>query len=199
MMKRTASRVRGLALAGEDRGARQPEWDAIRKQGSAVDRGQPVADGFFHPRDTRRALPMALLRAREAVMARFRPMLKRHGITEQQWRIVRVLAEAEEIEVTHLAARTSILGPSLSRILPALEHQKLITRRQDDRDGRVFWLGLTPAGRALIARVQPDSVAIYADIEARLGHETIEALLDRLAELVAALETPGAETAEDGA
>ena len=36
-------------------------------------------------RDTRHALPMAL-RAREAVMTRFRPMLAAHDINEQQWR-----------------------------------------------------------------------------------------------------------------
>ena len=34
----------------------------------------------------RRNLPLLLLRSREAVMARFRGILNRHGVTEQQWR-----------------------------------------------------------------------------------------------------------------
>ena len=37
------------------------------------------------------SLPMELLKAREAAMARFRPMLRGHGLTEQQWRCLRVL------------------------------------------------------------------------------------------------------------
>ncbi len=39
------------------------------------------------------SLTIALLQAREAAMAHFRPIVKRHNLTEQQWRIVRILAE----------------------------------------------------------------------------------------------------------
>ncbi|MGH7006661.1 MAG: hypothetical protein ACREIP_22160, partial [Alphaproteobacteria bacterium] len=42
--------------------------------------------GDFPMRAFSRSLPMQLLRAREAVMQRFRPMLHQHGVTEQQWR-----------------------------------------------------------------------------------------------------------------
>ncbi len=61
------------------------------------------------------ALPMALLRAREAVMARFRPLLDAHGINEQQWRVIRVLAEHPSLDATDLAQRANILAPSLTR------------------------------------------------------------------------------------
>ena len=36
---------------------------------------------------TRRTLPIALLRAREHLMERFRPMLLSYSVTEQQWRV----------------------------------------------------------------------------------------------------------------
>ena len=42
-------------------------------------------------REFSRSLPMSLLRAREAVMRQFRPSLRSHGLTEQQWRILRAL------------------------------------------------------------------------------------------------------------
>ncbi|MDU2926702.1 MAG: homoprotocatechuate degradation operon regulator HpaR, partial [Bradyrhizobium sp.] len=51
-------------------------------------------------RDFSQSLPMALLRAREAVMRQFRPILRQHGLTEQQWRILRALAAVDAIEVT---------------------------------------------------------------------------------------------------
>src|SRR5665647_1001577 len=54
-------------------------------------------------RDFSRSLPMALLRARESVMRHFRPSLRAHGLTEQQWRILRALSSHGEIEVTELA------------------------------------------------------------------------------------------------
>ncbi|MEW5259964.1 homoprotocatechuate degradation operon regulator HpaR, partial [Escherichia coli] len=38
------------------------------------------------------SLTIALLQAREAAMSYFRPIVKRHNLTEQQWRIVRILA-----------------------------------------------------------------------------------------------------------
>src|SRR5438552_16034721 len=80
-------------------------------------------------RDFSRSLPMSLLRAREAVMRQFRPSLRGHGLTEQQWRILRALAAIDAIEVTELARTAFLLGPSLSRILRDLEARHLIERK----------------------------------------------------------------------
>ena len=41
-----------------------------------------------------RNLPLLLLQARERVIAQFRPILKAHGLTEQQWRVLRALVDA---------------------------------------------------------------------------------------------------------
>jgi len=57
---------------------------------------------------TRRSLPIALLRAREAVMARFRPMLAEHDVTEQQWRAIRILGEAGPLDRAELSERCCI-------------------------------------------------------------------------------------------
>jgi homoprotocatechuate degradation regulator HpaR len=135
---------------------------------------------FFEPRDTRSSLPIALLRAREAVMARFRPMLAGHGLTEQQWRVLRALAEYEELEVSQLADKAVILGPSLSRILRNFETLGLVAKRRDGADRRRYWLQLSDEGRAVIARVQPDSVAIYREIETLMGEGDLRALIDDL-------------------
>src|SRR3954469_8219296 len=87
-------------------------------------------------RDFSQSLPMALLRAREAVMRQFRPSLRKHGLTEQQWRILRALAAVETIEVTELARVAFLLGPSLSRNLRDLEARGLIVRKLVARDQR---------------------------------------------------------------
>lgn len=139
------------------------------------------------PRDTRRSLPIALLRAREAVMVHFRPMLARRDITEQQWRVIRVLAQAGKLDATELAERAFILAPSLTRILKSIEERGLVARSKDAEDGRRVILDITQAGRDLINDVTPDSRAIYARIERAYGKERIDALLDMLDELANAV------------
>ena len=95
----------------------------------------PIADSLL-PRDTSRSFPIALLRARESIMSRFRPMLAKHGFTEQQWRVLRMVGEVDSIEASELAERTCILAPSLTRILQNLEARGLLRRATSKADAR---------------------------------------------------------------
>jgi homoprotocatechuate degradation regulator HpaR len=131
---------------------------------------------------------MALLRAREAVMDRFRPMLRAHGVTEQQWRVLRALTETGEVEVTALAAKSCILMPSLSRILRNLEVRGLIERRVPAHDQRRSSITLSATGRQLIDTVAPHSEAHYADITAAVGSRKLDELYELLDDLTGALE-----------
>ena len=97
-------------------------------------------------REFSRSLPMSLLRAREAVMRQFRPSLRNHGLTEQQWRILRALTAVEAIEVTELARVAFLLGPSLSRILRDLEARHLIERRAAKADLRRGMVSISAKG-----------------------------------------------------
>ena len=103
-------------------------------------------------REFSRSLPMALLRAREAVMERFRPLLHRHGVTEQQWRVLRALSVAPETSASALGAATCIGLPSLLRILRTLEGRGLIGRRVKSTDLRTTLVSLSPAGRRFLGR-----------------------------------------------
>jgi len=120
-------------------------------------------------REFSRSLPMSLLRAREAVMRQFRPSLRRHDLTEQQWRILRALTTVETIEVTELARVAFLLGPSLSRILRDLERRHLIERKAAKADLRRGVVSISPKGLKLIEAVAPASEAIYAEITKRYG------------------------------
>lgn len=132
------------------------------------------------PRQTRRSLPIALLQAREAIMAKFRPMLARHDINEQQWRVLRILGEYGELDASQLAERALVLGPSLTRMIKTLLKTKLIAKRSDKTDGRRSLISITPKAIALIQEITPESAAIYSDIEKKFGIEQVEQLLDLL-------------------
>lgn len=138
-----------------------------------------------------RSLPLQLLKAREAAMARFRPMLRRHGLTEQQWRVIRVLAAQGRIDATELARRSFLLAPSLTRILRHLERGRVIARSTDREDQRRALFALTRKGHALFAAVAPDSERIYAAIERTFGRENLARLNDLLGRLAASLDEFG--------
>ncbi len=135
------------------------------------------------PHNTRRSVPIALLRAREAVMSHFRPMLAQHDITEQQWRVIRILAETDIVDASEMAEQAFILAPSLTRIIRSLEERGIITKTKDENDGRRVLLQITPVGLAIIKEVAPESRLIYQMIEERFGHERIDQLLDMLEDL----------------
>lgn len=121
-------------------------------------------------------------------MERFRPLLSAHDVSEQQWRVMRVLQKAGELDASRLAERACVLPPSLTRMLKSLEARGFIDLRRDPRDGRRMQVSLSGAGDRFIADVMPHSVAIYREIEDRVGAEEIADLLDRIEHLVEALK-----------
>jgi homoprotocatechuate degradation regulator HpaR len=146
-------------------------------------------------REFSRSLPMSLLRAREAVMRQFRPSLRRHGLTEQQWRILRALTSVEAIEVTELARVAFLLGPSLSRILRDLDARGLIERRTAKADLRRGVVSISAKGMKLIEAVAPNSEAIYAAIARRFGIRKLTELQEMLGALEQSLS--GLDAAEE--
>ncbi len=140
-------------------------------------------------RDFRHSLPMELLKAREAAMARFRPLLRDHGLTEQQWRVLRALSEETDIDASKLAEKSFLLAPSLTRILQHLESESLISRERSTNDNRRAVVALTAKGRRLFKKMAPQSEALYAVIEKEIGKEKIEQLYDLLADFYQTLES----------
>ena len=156
--------------------------------------GEAATGASLPMRDFGQSLPMALLKAREAVMSRFRPMLREHDVTEQQWRVLRALADEEEMEVTELARRSFILSPSLSRILQNLETRGLVRRRAVREDQRRALISITAKGTRLFKRVAPHAEAHYADITATLGNRKLESLYQLLGDLEASLNSGDNDT-----
>ena len=127
-----------------------------------------------------RSLAITLLRSREAVMDRFRPMLASAKITEQQWRVLRGLSEHGEVEAGKLAYIACILPQSLSRITRSFEKKHLIFMKNDPSDARKILLSLTDKGKILMSRATIDSKEIYSQLIEDFGRENLEQLLEKL-------------------
>ncbi|MEP6883284.1 MAG: homoprotocatechuate degradation operon regulator HpaR [Gammaproteobacteria bacterium] len=135
-----------------------------------------------------RNLPLLLLQAREHVIARFRPILNAHGITEQQWRIVRALLDTGPLEPREIGLLCRISSPSLAGVLSRMEEIGLIKRKRLDHDQRRLHVSLTPRSRALSARMAPQIEATYRDIEALIGAQFSTRFYEALDELIGALQ-----------
>jgi homoprotocatechuate degradation regulator HpaR len=134
-------------------------------------------------RDFSRSLPMLLLQSHQAVMAEFRPILREHGITETQWRVLRALTTADSLRVSQIGALTLISGPSLTRILKGLEARGLIARKAEAGDQRASLISIRPAGSQLIRTVAPHSERRYHAICERIGQRDIDELYRILGDL----------------
>ena len=121
---------------------------------------------------SRRNLPLLLLHAREAALAHFRPILKRFGLTDQQWRVLRMLSEARDgLEPGQIAEACKIQKPSLTGILSRMAEMKLIDRDRSQLDQRrqrisltassvSFFLAGSPARHTPVAYTEPPSLTI---------------------------------------
>lgn len=132
---------------------------------------------------TDRSLPIALLRARERVMGPIRALLVGVDLTEQQWRVLRVVQESGAIDPTQISEKACLLLPSLTRILQKLEDKKMISRAQDQTDRRKQVITITDDGAAVIADNLEASLALVAATRAKMGDDRYDALLDLLNEL----------------
>jgi len=136
---------------------------------------------------------MRLYRALNAVMPRFRALFTAHGLTEPQWRVLRVLWEREEVLFRELAALTLLPAPSLVGVVDRLQNAGLVVRRRPSSDRRQALVRATARGRALEDAVMPAVERIYVELRESLDADIYAGLvagLDALAASAAATETP---------
>jgi homoprotocatechuate degradation regulator HpaR len=136
----------------------------------------------------RRNLPLMMLQAREHVIAHFRPLLNAHGVTEQQWRIVRLLLETGPLEPRQIGELCNLSSPSLAGVLARMEQLGLVARKRLPNDQRRVIVSLTGRSRALAARLAPRIEAVYAHIEDLLGAEFADRFYRTLDEVIAKLK-----------
>jgi homoprotocatechuate degradation regulator HpaR len=119
-----------------------------------------------------RSLPMMLYRTLDAVMPRFRKIFNDFGLTEQQWRVLRVLWETDDVTIKDLADLTLIAAPSLVGIVDRLERDGLVTRQRSTTDRRKVNVLVTTAGAELEDRIMPRVASAYVELKQSVDAET---------------------------
>lgn len=131
----------------------------------------------------RPSLTLTLLQAREAAMRFFRPSLNQHGLTEQQWRVIRILRQQGEMEIYRLAEQACILKPSMTGVLVRMEAAGLVSRRKAEQDQRRVLVNLAARGEEIFASMSQSMESNYRRIQEQFGEQKLQALLGLLEEL----------------
>jgi homoprotocatechuate degradation regulator HpaR len=131
-------------------------------------------------------LPQRMLKARDGLMAHFRPILNHFGLTEQQWRILRALDEVGQLEPREICDTCHISSPSMAGILTRMENAGLIGRNGIEGDQRRVIVQLTTKGTKLLGKIGPLIDLQYSYLEQACGKQIfveLFAVLDKFIEL----------------
>lgn len=131
----------------------------------------------------RPSITLALLEARESFMTYFRPSLQEVGLTEQQWRVIRILGQDGELESTLLAEKSCILKPSLTGIIRRLCDMNLLERQRSDIDQRFVLIRLTEAGKEIFEVMSAKTETCYQEISKKIDDEKLDQLFELIKEI----------------
>ncbi|MCA2011563.1 MarR family transcriptional regulator [Pararhodobacter sp. CCB-MM2] len=137
-----------------------------------------------------RSLAVACTRGREAVVSRFRKMLQREDLSEQQWRVLRILHDFGRLNSVQIADQSCIHKTSISRIVKTLEQRDIVERSPHETDSRISYVALTVFGQTMMDRLIVESTTIHEKIADDFGHDNYLRLLELLKKL-AKLNEPG--------
>jgi MarR family transcriptional regulator for hemolysin len=138
--------------------------------------------------DLREAFALELGRVSRRWRTRLDERLKVTGLTQARWStLLHLYRGGPCMTQRELAERAGIEGPTLVRLLDALEAQGLIERRPVEGDRRAKHIRLTDAAQPLLAQINGIAAdlrrEIFADLRAgdlRTGLAVLQSIGDRL-------------------
>jgi len=131
-----------------------------------------------------KSLPMMLHRTLDTVIPLYRKVFKEHGITEQQWRILRVLWEINECTSAELAKKTLLPSPSMVGIIDRMSAKNLVSRNRSEQDRRIVHASLTDKGRTLQDKLMPQVDAIYEQMMSRCDDEAWQVMINTMQTII---------------
>jgi homoprotocatechuate degradation regulator HpaR len=123
-------------------------------------------------------------------MSRFRPVLNQNGVTEQQWRILRVLLDEDGLEPRQLCERCLISSPSIAGVLTRMEEAGWIQRERMEHDQRRVKVTVTAATKKLGKSMAPMIEREYLELENKVGVKQLQQVYDALDTLLQHLDRP---------
>jgi DNA-binding MarR family transcriptional regulator len=128
-----------------------------------------------------------IVRTHSAMMRAF---ARETGRPSAQFALMSVMARvARGLGVIEIAAALDVNAAAVTRLVNAMEKERLIRRRADPRDGRRHYVSLTEKGLSQFALVHQRTHRLERLLEAELGAEAMRAAATVLAGLRVFIET----------
>lgn len=134
-------------------------------------------------------LPLLFIQAKEILAAPFRPLLKHFGLTEQQWRTLRVLHDEGSLEPRQLCDLCQFHSSSMAGMLARMEEMGLVHKERMETDQRRVMVHLTDKSRQIVRDALPLVHQQYEILAETLGKERLLQTQDFLKSLIALKDT----------
>lgn len=128
---------------------------------------------------------MALLRTADVLRRRFEALFEPHGITSQQYNVLRILrgARPDALPTMEVAERMIERTPGITRLVDRLEEKGLVRRERSEEDRRRVLCSITPEGLELLEGLEEPVDRMDREVVEMLDEEEAEQLvayLDRI-------------------
>jgi MarR family transcriptional regulator for hemolysin len=121
-----------------------------------------------------------------------------NGMTRAQWGILLRLARNPGLSQKEVADLLEVEPISVARLVDRLEAGRLVERRADDQDRRIWRLHLLPAATAMLADINSQREVLADYIAEGISPHTREIMIDGLLRMKANLLPPNTSQAEPG-
>lgn len=135
--------------------------------------------------DQDQELFVIIQRAADRLMQEPQALLKDHGLSAQQYNVLRILRGANEsLNCTEIASRMINRDPDITRLLDRMETRGWIERSRDGVDRRVVLASITPTGLDLLASIDEPMVECHRRQFAGLDPEAKKIVAETLKLLI---------------
>ena len=125
---------------------------------------------------------VALMRTSDVLHRRLADVIEPHGITHQQYNVLRILrgSAPEPLPTLEIASRMIEQAPGITRLLDRLEAKSLVRRERCKEDRRQVHCWITAAGLELLGRLDAPILQATREGFKPLSRETTRVLVDLL-------------------
>jgi len=131
-------------------------------------------------------LAALLAQASQLISSEFHEVVRHHGLSVSEWRVLASLEGSDGISIGRLAQLALLKQPTMTRMLDRMEARGQVARFGHDGDRRVTLVRITPVGQRTVSRL----IALAREHEQRVMEpfggkraEDLKATLRRIIEL----------------
>lgn len=127
---------------------------------------------------------LAIMRTSDVLENRVARLLREHGLTMNQYNVLRILrGEGKPMPCLEVAERMIQVAPAITRVVDQLLTLGLIRKTQSEEDRRIFTIDLKPAAERLLAELDEPVLALHASLMRGVKKSDLKSLIQILDEI----------------